>query len=229
MATKTLILRPVAVYAGDTAVTLYPSSTTIEQAHLLVNEEIADDDTTYITLATGEAVNYHFIYQKPLDLANVTNVVFHFRSLPETTGTANASNSVSHGLFVLGDNSYSFNAKAFGTSAAIYQDYDIEASNESTLSEVISIFNTLSTNDPFYCRQSIINTGNKFCPIRTTQMYVKITYETKEDSDINFYYVKNNDKWKSYPVAMYKKSNNVWVETTEDIFENNSRYVIKNI
>ena len=48
MATQKAYIRPYKYYNGSDSVSFYPSNTDGSSIHLLLSEEIADDDATYI-------------------------------------------------------------------------------------------------------------------------------------------------------------------------------------
>ena len=103
MATKTLILRPTSVTSDDASlVTLYPADTALANAHILVNEEIADDDATYITGGLGSNIHYHFTFIKPDDLKNITGFSFVVRYKFEASST---QHNAAYTMY-LGSNNY---------------------------------------------------------------------------------------------------------------------------
>lgn len=89
MATKTLILRPTSITVEDEAlISFYPAETPIDKAHLLVNEEVSDDDSTCIIISPGGTVYYHFDYIIPSNLANVTNFTLIHKGRAEVSSSS---------------------------------------------------------------------------------------------------------------------------------------------
>ena len=205
MATKTLILRPTSVTSNDeTLVTLYPISTTMAEAHVLVSEATADDDSTYIVSKLGSVVHYHFAFTKPADFKNASNFNFNVRYKSEGGATTGTAYTLNFGT----DSGYSIGSTGT-TNQASY--IDIAGTITTTDAEaIIAKFNDTSSDLTFYITQSTATGASKNKPIRTTQIYVEISYEDISSQEALSYF-KSNGEWINLGVynAYYKK-NNKW-------------------
>lgn len=210
MASKTLILRPIAITCGDESlVSFYPTDATIANAHLLVDEETADDDSTYITLSPGAAVKYYFEYNKPYNCTAITDVSFRFRSCPEVKGSNNMSNQISHKVEILDyDDSISMYGHSFATSDVMYYDYDATETNKGNIATYLSGVSNANINI-----SQTVGTGDKNNPIRTTQVYMQITYDYE-----NGLYLKENGEWQTVDGIVYHKQSGTWIETDTTVF-----------
>ena len=174
MATKTLILRPTSITCdNESLVTLYPSGTTLSNAHLLVNEEVTDDDATYITGGLGSNINYHFTFAKPDDFKNVTKFSFTVRHKLEASSQ---QHSIAYEIYL---NANNYTLCTMTENSTVYSDMNENITDDIQNSIVNALNNDQNLN--FYITQAV-STGNnkKSKPIRTTQMYIEITYETNE-------------------------------------------------
>lgn len=219
MATKTLILRPMSITSDDISlVTFYPSDTTIDNAHILVNEEVADDDATYITGGLGSGINFHFSFTKPEDLKNITGFSFKVRNKFETSGS---NHNVTYNMHIE-NNSYALSSLT--TNPTVYTDMS-ESILDDTRNIIIGILNN-NQNLNFYITQTS-GTNNKSKPIRTTQMYIEITYES---NDAVLQYFKQNNEWVNIgELNIYYKENNEWSSLNEVQLESyiSKKYLIE--
>ena len=224
MATKTLILRPVSVTCDDTSlVTLYPTSTALSEAHLLVNEETADDDATYITSGLGSNVNYHFVFDKPSDFKNIIGISILIRYKFESTSTMHSLTYTVN----LDTESFAITNTATQTSTA-YVD-QIESFADDLQSMIAAELNSTQSLS-FYITQALSTTqSNKSKPVRTTQMYIEVTYES---SDPILQYFKQANKWISLgELALYYRSSDSWDLLTDlqidEYVDANKKYLIE--
>lgn len=201
MATKTLILRPTSITSSDESkVTLYPSDTTMANAHMLVNEETADDDATYIIGGLGSTINYHFSFTMPSDLKNILGFSFVVRHKMD----ASSSNHSVQYRMALGSGEYLLGTLT--TNPTAYDDM-FSALDEDTTDEIISSLSGTTTSN-FYVEQIVATGNNKSKPIRTTQMYIEITYENNTST---IQYVKQNGIWVNIgELNFYYKRNGSW-------------------
>jgi hypothetical protein len=202
MATKTLILRPASITCdNESLVTLYPADTTMANAHILVNEESSDEDATYITGGLGSNISYHFVFTKPENLKNITGFSFTVRHKLE----ANSSqHSISYNMY-LGSDNYTLCTMTENPTTYVDMIDTITDDIKSTIVGTLDDANSVN----FYITQAVATgNSNKSKPIRTTQMYIEITYET---NDIVLQYFKQGDAWISLgEFSMYYKRNHRW-------------------
>ena len=232
MATKTLILRPIKVStSNDSLVTLQPSSTTMSNAHTLVNEEVADDDSTYVAITgTGGKVYYYFEYNKPENLESITNVVVIAREKLET-----GSNLGGVSLYI-NDTSYPLSGGSISTTEYNTRTCEASTSTSSTvLDKIISALKDATSADKIYFQRTVNTNSSKMSPLRTTQVYMEITYEASEpippepvvDKVIS---IKKNGVWTTINhTLIYHKINNVWTASDTSILQNNQKFIIKEV
>jgi hypothetical protein len=219
MATKTLVLRPISITSDDTSlVTFYPSDTTMDNAHILVNEEVADDDATYITGGLGSGINFHFSFTKPEDLKNITGFSFKVRNKFETSGS---NHNVAYKIYIE-NNNYTLNSLT--ANSTVYTDMS-ESIVDDIRNAIISALDS-NQNLNFYITQTS-GTNSKSKPIRTTQMYIEITYES---NDAVLQYFKQNNEWINIgELNIYYKKNNEWYSLNEVQLESyiDKKYLIE--
>ena len=203
MASKTLILRPISLTSDDESkVTFYPSNTTIANAHMLVNEETADDDATYITSDLGSNVNYHFVFDKPSDFKNIIGISILIRYKFE------ASSSMHSLTYTVNLSTESFAITNTTTpTSTIYAD-QIENFTDDLQSAIVTELNNTQSLS-FYITQALSTTqSSKSKPVRTTQMYIEVTYENNSSV---LQYFKQDTKWVNIgELAMYYRSRDSW-------------------
>ena len=217
MATKTLILRPVKVTCDEESLlTFVPDTTTLDSAHLLINEEIADDDATYIECKTPVNIMYHFSYVKPADMKQIIGFNFYTRDAAILTGPTCSYTLFLNSDYVLSSIKHANNEK-----------YEVRTVSFSETDES-NIFKELNSSIDFHVTQATTSSGSKAMTINVTQVYVEIIYEPAD-----IIYIKSNDIWdaKLY-IEVYSKNNVEWVKLespAESVFENNSKYKIKEV
>lgn len=202
MATKTLILRPTNVTCdNESLVTLYPTDTTLSNAHLLVNEEVADDDATYITGGLGSNINYHFTFTKPEDLKNITGFSFVVRHKLEASSS---QHSIEYKIYL---NTNNYTLCTMTENSTIYSNMS-ENITDDIKNVIIGILNNAQDLN-FYITQAVsTGSSSKSKPIRTTQMYIELTYE---NNDAILQYFKQNNKWINIgEFAVHYKRNGKW-------------------
>lgn len=220
MATKTIILRPTSVTSdNETLVTLYPTDTAMANAHILVSEEVADEDATYITSGLGSNVYYHFACAKPEDLKAVTGFSFKIRYRTEgtTSGTTYELNILS--------STYSI-ASTGTTNNTAYVDV-VDNLTDDIKSAIITDFNNGSSTWDFNIGQITAKGQSKHKPIRTTQIYIEITYEDNQEV---VSYFKQDGTW--LPLGgfiMYYKRNDKWNPINDSDLANysNKKYLLE--
>ena len=219
MATKTLILRPTSVTSDDDSlVTLYPSGTSMTSAHMLVGEETADEDATYITGGLGSNIHFHFTFSKPSDLKNIIGFSFTVRNKYEASSS---NHNISYNLYI---NSNSYTLCSLTGNPTIYTDMSSSITSE-IQNEIIGLLNNGDLE--FFVTQAA-GTGSKGKPIRTTQMYIIITYES---NDAVLQYFKQNDQWTNIgELTIYYKNSDEWTLLNDaqiELYINDEKYLIE--
>ena len=220
MATKTLILRPVKVTCDDeTLVTPTPSDTTIDNWHLLVNEEVRDYGSTCLLCKSPSNVSYYFNYIKPVDMENIIGLNLHI------VDKCNNGESTGFSYSMVLTNSYALPNISLATGQSWA---DIDKIITANQSDNANIFDELNGVSDFYVIQGVSTNGNKAAQVLVTQVYVEIIYEALEPI-----HIKNDDTWDMVKCKeFYLRNSNAWTKLElpiENIFENNSKYRIKEV
>lgn len=219
MAVKTVILRPISVTtSNESLVSFYPSDTTLPNAHLLVNEEVADDDSTYIVGGLGGNVNYHFSFTKPNNLKDVADFSFIVRSRVES-GTGDSTSYSLH----LQSNKYSL--LTVSNNSTSYVDSS-DATSTDIKTSIVADLNATTSNLEFYISQDVATGTNKSKPTRVTQIYVIITYNDNND---DVFYMKKGGSWIKLGNTILWKYNNTWSSLNLGLIANNSKFYVKEV
>lgn len=229
MATE--ILRPSSCTISGTAYIVTPDSVSKENYHTLVNEIIADDDSTCITLTktnSGAAAvevlfdsdvlrkNYskittaRFVCRTKVD---ANNYLLHLDLLRRGSQTSQPQSSYE----------ITFNDGTWLTSY-----FDINATDMvEAIESWLAFDNTLHPIQfKFYAANTNQSTTKNACSCSITQAYLEITYN---DTTTETIYLKANGSWTSVPCTIYQKQNSVWVEVDSSIFENGDRYTLQEL
>ena len=213
MATETMILRPVLVDSPDTTlVSLVPSATDLTLAYALINEQVADDDSGYIICSAGGKINSYFDYKRPATMSNITGIAVKIRcKLESSQTTKKLLNSITA--------SSTFAATDLSEITANYVDYQL------TFSDIDILINELNTaREMRISLASSIASGTKNSPIRITQIWIEITYE----SMLTEVYQKIGGIWNKLPdPKFYKFSNGAWQSLMKDEFYDGQKYILQ--
>ena len=222
MATKTLILRPTSITVEDESlISFYPAETSMDKAHLLVNEEVPDDDSTCIIISPGGTVYYYFDYIMPSDLDNVTNFKMIHKGRAEVSSSS-AGNMLSNSISIE-NNNYTMTGQTYGESVEYKITNCSIVGGDSSEEDFLNYFNTIKQNTAFYIKQSV-GTATKNNPIRITQLYIEITYTT----DTTTTYIKTNGSWVETPITIYEKNNGSWITSNLSNLAT-KKYVLKEV
>lgn len=229
----TEILRPIEGTKTSTVV-LHPNSTDNSDLYKLLNEEIADDDSTYIELPDVlQSVTVGFDINALLAIyLNIKTCKIIFRakidSIDNKTG------------FYIGlmkwDNSNNKHTTAIGgriaptsTNWETYS-YDIDVNTIISVIESDAINGHTSLLGKLYVNLGQQATGGKSSGSGYyTQAYMEITYDDGTIETSETIYLKENDTWTSVPCTIFQKQNGSWVKTDSSIFENGDRFTIQQI
>jgi len=224
MATKTLIIRPTGFVAiTNSPAKGFPSDTVAEDYYKLVNEEIADDDATYISVSG-------------INAATLSGLLFE---IPDEH---------THCDFLSCTIKARAKANAEGLNFNISYDYSETPSDTSTITNTSITIGTLSTSYQDYAyvlEEQFLTyfTSNKSVYVRhqhgtiskdnsciLTQIYLELTYETSdedgEDDTSESIYIKQNGSWVAITGTIYHKENGVWVVTDSSALQNGTQYIV---
>lgn len=224
MAEKTVILRPVASAKGNGTPTLFPPETTIENAYLLVNEVVADDDATYI-LCSSTTIGVDLSFVLPTE-RNIKKVLTHIRVKSDGTDRAadvglRAYPSDGSSLSSVGTGAY---PSAPGTGG--WEDYEVDFSDHVKLLEAIN-------NSQYITIVADVNGGaskqqdsDKVTMVDTyiTQVYLELIYEDGETVTSPLY-LRQNGVWVQMG-TIYRKEGGAWVESSPDAMSAGDRFAL---
>ena len=205
-----LILRPVASW-GYVASTV-PADTPIEDVYKLVNEEVADEDATYFTLAVNgsEALNnVLFKYELPKNVKRITslNKIYPTWRQKGTGASSTVPARYSDGNSLRG-NYWRCGANAstwFSQTKDETEVYD----NEGTI-DLEAIRELLNEGD---FGMLMYYGAAKNVP-SLTQIYLELDCEYEEAGTP--IYFKENETWEELSGTIYKKTNGIWEEVAPE-------------
>lgn len=226
MATETLILRPTHSISGGVS---SGSSTggANDELWLLVSEEIADDDATWVDIE-GAPLRYGFTVPDEYLSKTPTNIRIYARAIADDISTS------PYLLFKLfgpndGDTLYQTPAQQYYLSTS-YQTFYEDIANSSLITSWYSI---LINRDPatahltvMYQQDSSSSKGGADHNIRLTQLYLELTYDDESASDAEIINFKQNGAWISISGDIYKKQNGVWVLSDSSELQEGFRYTL---
>ena len=223
MAKKTMILRPTGFYGtNNIGLTPYPSETSVENYHLLISEESADEDATYV-ITTDNMPMWGFLFST--ENTAITPIAIRFvaraRSSYNTSNMAfcyfisskSAINSGDNILLTTQYENYIF---------VIPEEHLLDAWQELCYSSQTHFMNFKVTNS----NNNNNKGGEADCII--TQLYIEIDYDDEAfASDI--VYIKENGLWTGISGTIYKKENNAWLVADSTVFNNGDRFNFQKI
>lgn len=222
MATKTLILRPTSSNNMDAGgVSVFPSDTSTDNIYLLLNEEVADDDATYVDISTtlaslslGFTVPNKYLGIDPLSIRIIIRtmtptpsgaMIQYGPALRVTDGTGKDVESHDPPEDIIFD---------------VYETYNIEVINTQ------KVWDACITGANFLYIQmrkvSSSSSKNDGSVIRYTQVYIEVDYE---GPDTPTAFIKDGMLWKESE-AIYIKKNGSWVECDNSSLANGTQYTV---
>lgn len=216
----TEILRPINVEYDSEKITLVPSSTEVEDAYRLINEDVADDDGTYISITetgTNNAIKCYFEAPKRKSFL-IDSVRFVLKVKTETSELA------LHLDVLFGDNEDEIETFTFD----VPQDWETLSCNGLDVSTYIEDYVMGYSENFSLCLKVNSNTtssSSKNSTLDITQIYVEITYAVDEET----IYFKENGSWNAVKGIIYRNTNGQWYGTNSGIFENGDKYIFQNI
>ena len=199
MAVETLILRPSSYTFWSSSTSHNSPNTTKENLHLLISEEVADDNATYIiekNSVTGGGANFVvpnlYLNKIPIAIRLICR---------ECTTISNSI--VSYGFYV--NDKQIYRSESHNLQEEYKTFTDIVPSDR-----VAYLWKALNENCSIQVRftpnGSSSDKNNNGCEVRVTQAYLEIEFG-------NGIFVKINDKYK-LAYQMFQKYDNIWTEVT---------------
>ena len=230
MATKTIILRP--TQCDSVGFDPFPSTTERTDHHLLVTENIADDDATYLSAVGILAGKFYFVPDLNITPLNI-RVVARMRTtisgsqayISYYTGYNATGESIITESFTIGLSeeytTYVTTIPAEHISSFFdYTPKDIDAESTLTSSYGILIFSVETTSTSSKAEKDL----------RLTQLYLEIDYNDDSDNEelVEIVYLKENGSWAAIPCSsIYQKQNGLWTRSDSLIFKNGNRFILQ--
>lgn len=212
MAAKSVILRPVGfVNTGEITSVIFPyggnpDTTAAEDYFLLISEEVADDDTTWVNNGPSnddlgvilESTDKVPISGRVVARANITTNAdyLEIRLLDRANPTTTIYTQNFDIPFVLGEDGTTKNS--------VWHTYVVEVTDTNALQSFLSaaepvvVLNASTYGEPVY---------KTYHTEQLTQLYCEFEYK-----DGSSYYVKSDGAWAENSGTIYRKSNGVWAE-----------------
>lgn len=218
MATKTVILRPSYYVDASEAISINPSDTTHENSYQLINEEVADDNSTYIILTTGSSNHDPEFYQYGFNCANIQNLssgIIFFRLAANTY--------VNYFIYT-----FDIIDKNNSVIESFEQTVNCSFPDATTFIDFYEIIPTdilqhLNNFDGYIevKLRPYSNVNGKTVEFKITQSYIELEYKENLDK----YYVKHNNTWILLSDVFYKKVNGSWISTEPSILSEELKYL----
>ena len=222
----TEILRPLDGSGCGGSCTLYPEGTSTSEIYTLINENVADDDATYIKVASaislGESMCDILIGSKQLvnNYSNVTACRVYFRG---------KSDSVSN-LFGFAINASTNDITKVTPTDTTWSEYYVDLNVDNLKSSMQSPKKEIG----FYLRFGGIasNSDQKNFYVYLTQLYVEVTYSDVDEPDnppatTETVYLKENGTWTSVSCTIYQKQAGAWTLTDSTVFNNGDNFILQ--
>ena len=212
MAIKTLRLYPIGHYSLESK-SYYPEDTLVENLHLLIAENIPDDDASYIVinsanLGTAGGGIFYSVPQKLTPLA--IRVIYRAKSSNSSVLSINA-------LYLKDINNPEGGTTyvKFGevTLTSSYENYTAEVPQENLASvyKYLSEDYILSRHGQIGFNAELSGSSKNSADARVTQTYLEIDYEAAIDGSLpQEIYLKENGAWIEKQVYIYQKLNGTW-------------------
>ena len=221
MATETLILRPTSGMVIE-SVSRFPEDTATDDTWLLVSEEVADDDATYVCPVLISALNLNFLI--PLDykilMPDAIKIVVRARIEDGSIATTLAGNYATSITYSDDGSSYEFGRSNIDNIplSEEYQTilYEVPYDNIQPFWEMLGVsYNGGGVNTTHI---GITSTGDdgKTGTMRVTQVYLEIDFEV-EDPPTGIFIKRNGAYIEASQI--YQKINGSWTEITADEYK----------
>lgn len=233
MATETLILRPCAtVYGEGGSFTYYPADTLSTEFHTLVNEEIADDDASYICIPT--ALNFFmFTIEAPSEsyssiIPTAIRLMFRVKLLESDL------NIRVHVVYKYVDDAGQYTTftdsqyeHAFAAVTGLYEDVcaTVDDAYVSSHWDKILVGN-------YYVHVYVGSTDNNSktnlsSSVALTQCYLEIDFES--DGETSSILIKQDNVWVDLSGTLYQKREGSWVECDASALEDGAKFAVVSV
>ena len=220
MAVQTIILRPNGNNYVSEEMSWFPDTTADDKLYLLINEEVADDDATYIGLKgsviVGIEVGFPWGLIEGLNLLGMRAV---FRQKSTST-----SNYVDYSIL----NS--------GSTLGEQKSYNNNVDEYETLTFPIQFFDTVKDRLPELTHKiffSLTGSNKTSGEIRLSQFYLEVDYDNEagggETEETEVLYLKKSGAWESISGKVYNKVNGAWVDGTLDALQADGLVVVQEV
>lgn len=221
MAVETLILRPTYGYAGTG---VYPSTLSVETAHLAVCEEVSDEDATYVVSPGGMSSSLMLGFSIPDDYTTRTPVSIRVIFRAKSTDTGSATQRIE--AVGIGDTDGDGTPVLCGSAGITplsdtYETYTSTLASEYILCIWEQMHYATTTGGSSVTKYHILLQGtalandsnnNKVAmSSRVTQVYLEVDFEVEEDTPTPEIHIKRNGTWLGV-TQQFRKVDGVWVE-----------------
>lgn len=221
MATKTLILRPSSTVAYTGTVEAFPKNTAFEDWYKLVNEEVADLESTIINIDADNASSVTFGFNFTKSMRSILSMKIYMY-----WNQGGFVSSVKLLCQVLNDSGELIGEEAI--------EQDIEGSTTYALqvfntSNIYNVLNEIDNGNIHISYTAITEGTTKANGTNLSQLYIEIEYDGPEVENREIVQIKENGIWVLLSGDIYKKENNSWTLTDLSNFQNGQNYITKYI
>lgn len=242
MATE--ILRPTKVELGLGNETFYPETTDAESLNILINEEVADDASTWIKITSTaldllrvqfDSLNLREHYTKILECN-----IFSRVQLSDTAATIKLSvekATIDDSGAVTGMGSVISTKQPKSLASTDWQTITCSFSGSDIISAIEKYLQNINTSGiekaspfgvQFQCSASS-NSAKNTTTLTVSQVYAEIVYsDDSGDTTTETFYLKENGNWVGYSnISLYRKDNGTWTITDATVFGSGGNYIIQ--
>ena len=232
----TLILRPDA--SRGTGITTTPSGTSVDECYKLVNEETADYESTYLTLADSASIFFHFSLPEGVKITAfdssstiyVKGVARDFATLPSDVGNLDIESGTEN-LCLWSDET--------NLGALTFLKNMNDENNNTALQPISSsvvlmtneIVDALHNDDLAYGLSFTYDDSADKLDMRLSQIYLEInnvSYQEVADSALSIF-LKQNGSWSSIAGTLFQKQNGTWIECDTSVLTDGTQYAFKEL
>jgi hypothetical protein len=242
MATKTVIARPSSTISFSTPMNTIPSGTSFNSTYTLINEEIADGDSTYVYYPVPGTVNTWFSpefgfkiptalqYGEYLDIKSLKVVALISANNSQSTTksmtfTVNLYNDdvVMHSETKTVDCSSYSAISEYHETVAIFENICQTMVNDFDIDHETAIIG-IKLDGSTYIGTSSKNNGQTVgVSFQLTQLYIEFTYEQYSKK----IYLKKDGSWEEIQGTVFIKQNGSWTLSDRSIFNNGDKYIVE--
>lgn len=220
MATKTVILWPIGTFeATDSRVSWVPTDVDKNNLHMLVNESVADDDATCITIDANSFARVSFYVDFPIG-KTISSIKVYCRA--KTNGDMYG---VSVKIATYDESNENLGSEG-GTATSIigeWSNYVVEMPSEA--------INSINSEECRYAylmllcgKRTTSSSKGELTETSYTQVYVEVTYEEPETATP--IYLRENGTWNAVSGIIYRKENGAWTEADDTVFTQGDQFAL---